>query len=108
MSSRTVSRSKPSLTPKCCSNAINAMVVVKAADNYQAAFSLPEIDPKFGGRQVLLADRRNGQPLDPAQGPLKIIVPEDKVHACWVRQVNLIEVVLIGDLHDSSTNAQAP
>jgi DMSO/TMAO reductase YedYZ molybdopterin-dependent catalytic subunit len=100
-----VNRAKPKLTEKCCSNAINTMIVVKAADNYQAAFSLPEIDPKFGNRKILLADHRNGQPLDPAHGPLEIIVPDDKVHARWVHQVNLIEVLPVGDLDGASTNA---
>jgi DMSO/TMAO reductase YedYZ molybdopterin-dependent catalytic subunit len=100
-----VSRAKPRLSEQCCSNAVNTVVVIKAADNYQAIFSLPELDPKFGHGQVLLADRREGQPLNPAQGPLQIIVPDDKVHARWVRQVNLIEVRPLGDLHETSTNS---
>jgi hypothetical protein len=103
-----VGRAKPKLSEHCCSNAINTMVVINAADNYQAAFSLPELDPKFGHRQILLADRRNGQPLGPLQGPLQIIVPEDKVYARWVRQVNLIEILSIGDLRQASTKSLSP
>ena len=55
-----VSRAKPRLTEKCCSNAINTVVIVKAADKYQVLFSLPELDPKFGNRQIMLADKREG------------------------------------------------
>ncbi len=37
-------RQKALLTDKCCSNAINTVVVIKAADNYQACtFQLPEL-----------------------------------------------------------------
>lgn len=102
-----VQRAKPKLSEHCCSNAINMVVVIKAADNYQAAFSLPELDPKFGRREILLADRREGQPLGPAQGPLEIIVPDEKVHARWVRQVNPIVVLSVGDLRVTSTNSLA-
>jgi DMSO/TMAO reductase YedYZ molybdopterin-dependent catalytic subunit len=93
-----VSRAKPRLTEKCCSNTVNTVVVIQAADNYQTVFSLPELDPKFGPGKILLADRREGQALDPAHGPLQIIVPDEKVHARWVRQVKTIEVLPIGDL----------
>lgn len=100
-----VSRARPALTDKCCSNAANTVVVIRAADKYQALFSMPEIDPKFSGRQILLADHRDGQPLDATQGPLEIIVPDEKMHARWVRQVNLIEVLPLGDLAEAITNS---
>jgi len=102
-----VSRARPILTEHCCSNAINTVVIIKAADNYQALFSLPELDPKFSEGAILLADRRDGEPLDSAHAPLQIVVPDDKVHVRWVRQVNLIEVMPIGDLHPASTNSTA-
>jgi hypothetical protein len=55
--------------------------------------------------QILLADRCAGQPLEPGQGPLQIIVPDDKVHGRWVRQANLIEILPSGDLRGTSTNS---
>lgn len=103
-----ISRAKLRLSDKCCSNAINTVVIVKAADKYQALFSLPELDPKFDNRQVVLADTREGRPLSPTQGPLQIIVPDDKVHARWVRQANLIEVLPIGDLRGIRRRPFAP
>jgi DMSO/TMAO reductase YedYZ molybdopterin-dependent catalytic subunit len=103
-----VKRAKPRLSEHCCSNTVNTVVVVKAADNYQAAFSLPELDHRFGHLTILLADRRNGQPLGPRQGPLEIVVPEEKAYGRWVRQVNLVEVFMVGDLRNASSGAQAP
>jgi DMSO/TMAO reductase YedYZ molybdopterin-dependent catalytic subunit len=96
-------QAKPRLTDKCCSNAVNTVVIVRAADSYQSLFSLPELDPKFTARQILVADRREGQPLNQSQGPLQIVVPDEKVHARWVRQVTVIEVLPLGDRAGIST-----
>jgi len=38
-------------------------LLIEAADGYRVVFALPELDPAFTDREVLLADRRNGQPL---------------------------------------------
>jgi len=89
-------RSKPRLTEKCCGNAANTCVIVRAADNYRVVFSMGEIDPDFTDRKVLVADRRDGKPLQESQGPLRLIVPGEKVHSRWVRQVKSLEVVHIG------------
>jgi DMSO/TMAO reductase YedYZ molybdopterin-dependent catalytic subunit len=67
-------------------------LVVEAADGYRAVFALPEIDPEFNDRVVLLADRRDGEPLSAREGPLQIIVPGEKRHARWVRQVTALGV----------------
>jgi DMSO/TMAO reductase YedYZ molybdopterin-dependent catalytic subunit len=98
-----INRAKPIFSDKCCSNTINTVVIVSAADKYQAVFSWPELDPKFGPGKILLADQRNGQPLDPGHGPLEIIVPDEKVHARWVRQVKSIEVLPLGDRADTNS-----
>lgn len=62
-------------------------LVVSAADGYKVLFSLAELDPQFQKHLVVLADEQNGKPLDPAFGPLRIIAPDEAVHARWVRQV---------------------
>jgi DMSO/TMAO reductase YedYZ molybdopterin-dependent catalytic subunit len=62
-------------------------LLVEAADGYRVVFALPELDPAFTDRVVLLADRRDGQPLAAAKGPLRLVVPGEKRHARWVRQV---------------------
>ena len=62
-------------------------LLVEAADGYRVVFALPELDPAFTERVVLLADHRDGQPLTPAEGPLRLVVPDEKRQARWVRQV---------------------
>jgi DMSO/TMAO reductase YedYZ molybdopterin-dependent catalytic subunit len=62
-------------------------LLIEAADGYRVVFALPELDPAFAERVVLLADRRDGQPLSTAEGPLRLVVPDEKRHARWVRQV---------------------
>jgi hypothetical protein len=47
----------------------------------------PELAPSFTDRTILLADRRDGKPLSDREGPLQVIVPGEKKHARWVRQV---------------------
>ena len=67
-------------------------VVVEAADGYRAVFALAELDPAFTDRVILLADRRDGKPLSTREGPFQIIVPGEKKHARWVRQVIRLKV----------------
>jgi DMSO/TMAO reductase YedYZ molybdopterin-dependent catalytic subunit len=62
-------------------------LVVSAADGYHAVFALPELDHAFTDRIVILADRRDGKPLAEKEGPLRIVVPDEKREARWVRQV---------------------
>jgi DMSO/TMAO reductase YedYZ molybdopterin-dependent catalytic subunit len=47
-------------------------------------------------KTVLLAFSRDGAPLDAAAGPLRIVVPDEKRQARWVRQVTELEVVRAG------------
>jgi DMSO/TMAO reductase YedYZ molybdopterin-dependent catalytic subunit len=72
--------------------AMATYVVVEAADGYRAVFALAELDPAFTDRLVLLADRRDGQPMTKPQGPLRIVVPGEKRHGRWVRMVETISI----------------
>ncbi len=62
-------------------------LVAEASDGYRAVFALPELDPAYTDKVVLLADKRDGKPLDAKEGPLRIVVPDEKRHARWARQV---------------------
>jgi DMSO/TMAO reductase YedYZ molybdopterin-dependent catalytic subunit len=72
--------------------ALSLFVVVEAADGYRAVFALAELDREFTDRVILLADRRDDKPLPAHAGPLQVIVPGEKKHARWVRQVIRIKV----------------
>ena len=67
-------------------------VRLKGADGQSAMFGLVEIDPSFSRRIVIVADRRNGQSLDAAEGPWRAIVPDDLRHARWIRGLVLVEI----------------
>ena len=54
-----------------------------------------ELDPWFNKRRVLLALRRNGADLDAKTGPLRLVIPEEKRHARWMRQMNELEIVRV-------------
>ncbi len=70
-------------------------LVARAPDGYHVLFSMAEFDPAFSDRVILLADRRDGKPLDNREGPLRIIVPGDKRHARWIRGVTTLEVLKV-------------
>jgi hypothetical protein len=67
-------------------------LLVEAADGYKVVFALAEVDPAFATREIILADKRDGNPLDAGEGPFRIVAPGDKRPARWVRQVIALKV----------------
>jgi hypothetical protein len=67
-------------------------VDVAGKDGYRAVFSLAELDPAFQDNKVLVAIAGDGKPLGDTQGPIRIIAPQDKRPARWVRMVTTITV----------------
>jgi hypothetical protein len=74
-------------------SALADYVLVRATDGYRALFALPELDATFTDKIVLLADRRNGEPLPAAAGPFQVVVPDEKHHARWIHSVTEIDVL---------------
>ena len=72
-------------------------VRIRGADGYRAVFALGELDSSIGKANVILADRRDGQPLDASEGPFRIIAAGDRRPARWVRQVVAIDVLKAAD-----------
>ena len=70
-------------------------LLVEAADGYRVVIALPELDPGFTDRVILLADKADGHPLDSKEGPFRIIVPGEKRMARWVRQVTALKIVRV-------------
>ena len=68
-------------------------LLVEAADGYRAVIALPEIDPAFTDKQIVLAFLRNRKPLDEKEGPYRIVIPDEKRMARWVRQVTTLKIV---------------
>ena len=67
-------------------------VVAGGSDGYQAVFALVEFDPGFTAQVILVADHRDGQPLNSREGPLRLIVPSDKRPARWVRSLTTLRL----------------
>jgi hypothetical protein len=70
-------------------------LLVEAADGYKVVFALAEADSAFATREIIVADKRDGKPLDAKEGPLRIVVPGDKRAARWVRQVTTLRIVTV-------------
>jgi hypothetical protein len=68
-------------------------LLVEAADGYRVVVALPELDPAFTDKQIVLAFSRDGKPLDEKEGPYRIVIPDEKRMARWVRQVTTLKIV---------------
>jgi DMSO/TMAO reductase YedYZ molybdopterin-dependent catalytic subunit len=68
-------------------------VVASAPDDYQVVFSIAELDPGLSAHEVIVADRVDGKPISPAQGPLRLVVPRDTRPARSVRMLDRLDVV---------------
>jgi hypothetical protein len=68
-------------------------LLVEAADGYRAVIALPELDPAFTDKQTLLAFVRDGKPLGEKEGPYRIVIPDEKRMARWVKQVTTLRIV---------------
>jgi hypothetical protein len=69
-----------------------SFLLVEAADGYRVVIALPEIDPAFTDKQIVLAFLKDGKPLDEKEGPYRIVMPDEKRMARWVRQVTALRV----------------
>ena len=68
-------------------------LVVEAADGYRVVIALPELDPAFTDRQTLLVFLRDGKPLGEKEGPYRVVIPDEKRMARWVKQVTTFKIV---------------
>ncbi|MBV8056238.1 MAG: molybdopterin-dependent oxidoreductase [Deltaproteobacteria bacterium] len=68
-------------------------VEITATDCYQVVLALADLDPRFGGEQVLVADSQNGSSLGSDIGFARIILPGDKFGGRDVFWVTRIEVL---------------
>lgn len=70
--------------------------VVSAPDGYQALFSAGEIFLGRMGGRILLADRRDGRPIEEG-GRFFLVAPDDRLGERWVKAVARIERVGLPD-----------
>lgn len=68
-------------------------LLVEAADGYRVVLALPELDPAFTDKKIVLAFLRDGKSLDEKEGPYRIVIPDEKRMARWVKQVTTLRIV---------------
>jgi len=78
--------------PPVGAHVVRTIVVARAADDYEAVFSLAELTPDFTDRVVLVADSRDGESLPANEGPVRLVIPDEREGARWVRLLREIEV----------------
>jgi hypothetical protein len=71
---------------------LNQVVVAKAADGFTSILSLAETDPFYRANPVIIADTKDGAPLDAKEGPYRLVVDGDLHPSRSPRQVVSIEV----------------
>ena len=62
------------------------------SDDYEAIYSVAEVNPSLHDATVIVADTENGKPLA-GDGPLKLIDTREKRPARWVRNMVAIRVL---------------
>lgn len=72
--------------------ALRMYVVAEATDGYRVLFSLAELEPSLTDAPVIVADHRDGAALEEHEGPLRIIAPEQKRPARWVRNLARLSI----------------
>jgi hypothetical protein len=70
---------------------LHKVIVVTGSDCYQSVFGAGEIDPSFGGSQIMVAYATGGASLGTA-GFARIVVPGDKQGGRFVSNIVEIEV----------------
>jgi len=86
-----ISASEVLIDPTIKNDILHKIVVVTGSDGYEAVFSLGEIDPSFGGAQIIIAYATSGQSIG-SNGFAKLIIPGDKEGGRFVSNIVKIEV----------------
>ena len=72
---------------------LSTYVTAIAGDGYQVVYALAEFDSTVMDSGIVVADKREGQPLGANEGPLRIVVPHDRRPTRSLRLLREIDVV---------------
>jgi hypothetical protein len=78
--------------PRAHGAPMHAVVVVRGSDGYRITLSLAETDPEFRTGPIVLAGKKAGAPLDPREGPLRLVIGDDLKPWRAVKHVVAIDV----------------
>uniref|UniRef100_B0SWB1 Oxidoreductase molybdopterin-binding domain-containing protein n=1 Tax=Caulobacter sp. (strain K31) TaxID=366602 RepID=B0SWB1_CAUSK len=71
---------------------LNQVVLAKGSDGFTASYSLGETDPIYRANPVIVADSKDGRPLDAKEGPYRLVVDGDLRPGRSVRALVSVEV----------------
>ncbi len=71
----------------------DAVLLVRATDDYQVAVSAAAVAMDETGERYLVAFERDGSPLGEKEAPAKLIIPADSHHVRWVRNMSGVDLV---------------
>jgi hypothetical protein len=77
--------------PTIKNDILHKVIIVTGTDCYQSVFGAGEINPSFGGSQIMVAYATGGQSLGSA-GFARIVAPGDKAGGRFVSNIATIEV----------------
>jgi hypothetical protein len=72
---------------------LSSYAAALGTDGYEAVFPLAELDPTVVDSNIIVADKRDGQPLGGSEGGMRIVAPNDKRPTRSVRMLHEIDVV---------------
>jgi DMSO/TMAO reductase YedYZ molybdopterin-dependent catalytic subunit len=78
------------IDPAVHQSQVSHFVVLTGRDGYRAVLALAELAPEFEGKQIILAQQMDGNPL--GNEHLRVVVPADKRGGRSVRDIVRIEV----------------
>lgn len=78
---------------KAIHDLVDAVLLVRASDQYQTAVSAVAALLDAQGERYLLALQRNGKPLDSDHGPLMLITTQEPERVRWVRMITEVELI---------------
>jgi hypothetical protein len=85
------------------------VAVCEATDGYRIVVGLLEIDPATSETLVLVADSSGGKPLGDKEGPVRLVIPDEKRPIRWLRMLRTIRVVNLNTLpFGEGTKAEPP
>jgi DMSO/TMAO reductase YedYZ molybdopterin-dependent catalytic subunit len=84
---------QPNVNPNVKHHLLAFAVLARGGDGYTVAFSMGELMPEIGKREVWIALDRDGQPFADEEGPVALVVPGDGKAGRWVHGVARIQVI---------------
>jgi hypothetical protein len=88
-----IDAARPAINPNIKHHELQFIVTVRGFDGYAVDFSLAELLPTIGNRQVWIGLDEDGKPLIEEGGALQIIVPSDVKPARWVHGITAITIL---------------